>query len=611
MPIKYRLYMILIILAVALILIVSMLYFGADRQNLVIDDLDHLNEVHTQTMLDLAEHDYLGSAIKNDRTFFTRIEGMILEISLLEKIFSEFVTDDFKLANGYLKKYKDTGLKIHRIIRQELLPENDGALSTWIYQSQVIQGWVNRSNNQRLLKNMVILRHREVAFYSDWNDANLQNFEKALNRFRYVVRAEEAKGLDKPLENYTKTFEHIKKTTQKLGKVGGSGLIQELNQSYRDFKRTMATLLDSLDETLSIELNYTQAFLFAFILVIFTVVFVIVLLLARSIVNPVHTITNTLTEIAAENDVQRRIEFNSKNELGNIVANINAMLSRFQTLLQEVSYVIRSLSKTGSQLTDSITQNSTRIVLQLEKIDHITHVMEQVESEMNTITENTDKTADFSKETHKDADASGADITNATQMIYRLSQELDKTLDVADKLAKDSKNITAVIGVISEIAEQTNLLALNASIEAARAGEQGRGFAVVADEVRTLAAKTQSSTDEVTMIVDELQSSSKEIVELIQRSQRTGTETFKKAEDIQSILNRMVSNINSINGMSAEVATSVKDQSMTMRRMTESMVDIREISTQSTEATKQNDKAATSLTKMAQLLDETIREFKL
>ena len=372
----------------------------------------------------------------------------------------------------------------------------------------------------------------------------------------------------------------------------------------------MEQLLDVLDDKLSKELGYTQALLFVFILIIFGAVFVIVLLLARSIVHPVDVITHTLTEIAAENDVQRRIEFYSKNELGKIVANINAMLSRFQTLLQEVSYVIRSLSKTGSQLTENITQNSKRIVLQLEKIDDITRVMEEVEAAMSTISESTEKTADFSKETHKDADASGVDINNATQMIYRLSKELDKTLNVADKLAKDLK-ISLVIGVISEIAEQTNLLALNASIEAARAGEQGRGFAVVADEVRTLAAKTQASTDQVTEIVVELQSSSKEIVDLIQRSQQTGTETSQKAEDVQSILNRMVDKLNSIRGMSTEVATSVKDQSLVVRRMTESMVDIRNISTESTEATKENDKTATSLTKMAKLLDETIREFKL
>ena len=78
-------------------------------------------------------------------------------------------------------------------------------------------------------------------------------------------------------------------------------------------------------------------------------------------------------------------------------------------------------------------------------------------------------------------------------------------------------NVFDLLSDVRDIASQTNLLALNAAIEAARACEAGRGFAVVADEVRKLSQKSDTFSDEISVLTTEVKQSLKEATEVVNK----------------------------------------------------------------------------------------------
>jgi methyl-accepting chemotaxis protein len=153
--------------------------------------------------------------------------------------------------------------------------------------------------------------------------------------------------------------------------------------------------------------------------------------------------------------------------------------------------------------------------------------------------------------------AKGAEIIHqsVTEMT-NISSAIAQSAATINDLAEQSEKINNIVNTIRGIADQTNLLALNAAIEAARAGDQGRGFAVVADEVRQLAARTSSSTQEISEMIDKIQSLTSSAITsmtICQTQSDSGVELAGKAgEMITEIKDRLSDVVNAVNFFSTK-----------------------------------------------------------
>ena len=201
-------------------------------------------------------------------------------------------------------------------------------------------------------------------------------------------------------------------------------------------------------------------------------------------------------------------------------------------------------------------------------------------------------------------------MSQTTQGITELAQEVKSAADVINQLEAESQSIGSVLDVIRGIAEQTNLLALNAAIEAARAGEQGRGFAVVADEVRTLASRTQQSTEEINEMIARLQKGTSDAVSVMNEGSSKATSTVELAGTSANALEKIVDSVSTISEMTIQIATAAEEQSAVAKEIDQSVVRISKLSEESGENSNHVLESSTSLNDLGGKLKRIIDTFK-
>lgn len=154
-------------------------------------------------------------------------------------------------------------------------------------------------------------------------------------------------------------------------------------------------------------------------------------------------------------------------------------------------------------------------------------------------------------------------------------------------------------------------MALNAAIEAARAGDAGRGFAVVADEVRALAHRTQQSTQEIEQMIGNIQTGSDQAVNAMQNSNARARATLEVAQKAGEALDEIAQAISQINERNLLIASASEEQAHVTREVDQNLVNIRDLSVQSSAGANQTTTACQELSQLAVNLSNLIRRFRV
>ncbi|HAI53018.1 MAG TPA: hypothetical protein DCL99_07055 [Firmicutes bacterium] len=246
------------------------------------------------------------------------------------------------------------------------------------------------------------------------------------------------------------------------------------------------------------------------------------ILVTRSITGPLAVLKGAALQVG-DGDLGASWTIKSRDEIGDLSDSLRAMRANLRQLVRGV--------QESSEHVFALSQDLSSMAVETgAAVEEVASTANEFAGTSVTMAQNTEQMRASADQAMGELERGLGLLKTAVGGVASAREDVVHLTTAVNSLAERSREISAIVELITDISDQTSLLALNAAIEAARAGENGRGFAVVADEVRKLAEQSREASGQIAELIREILSGTEETME---RMAKADSSVQEVAEQIQ------------------------------------------------------------------------------
>ncbi len=326
-----------------------------------------------------------------------------------------------------------------------------------------------------------------------------------------------------------------------------------------------------------------------------------------------HAVADYLafTDRIAQGDLSQRLTVKHNGSLGSLGSGLNAMVDSLHTMTRQVHEASTDIAAAAAEILASTSQQASSAAEQSSSVTEISTTLEEIKSITYKTAQQAEQIAHDSQEAMKIAERGTQSVEDTINGMMQIRGQVESIAQTILSLSEQTQAIGAITTTVSELADQSNMLALNAAIEAARAGEQGKSFAIVAQHVRELAERSKGATGQVREILEEIQRATNAAVMVTEEGSKGVEMGVKQAGAAGQVIHEIASEVENESQASVQMSAAAQQQTAGIEQIGQAMLAIQQGATQTLSSTRQAERAAQDLNKLAKSLQQVIDAYHL